>query len=547
MPGLGPLLLADVRNAHRAARARGPWKSADVVIVVFGLLLLAGAQGVVAWAVVRVLGDEAAAARLARALGGIPAELVAVRLLEGSLLVTVAAWLTLPVLTTGLDLRGRRLPPSQLLRHPLRVVEILAYSGMSTLARPPQALLSLTTLVALSPVLALPHPGAAAVAAVPFLALVVLISWAVGLGIDAVLTASRGREVALGLACALALLVALPAVMPPTRTLNGLEAVGPGASVLLISRDGQHGLLPIVARVAPGSAVVQAGVDGFAVEPFAYLAGLVAAGIAWTLWTFRRALLEPPRLGTGRPALLLAAVTRLPFLRDPLRALAEKELALLLRTMDAPLGLVVGLAGGAAVLAADGHAGLSAVALLPLIVVVEAAIPFNAFGLDRAGCDRYRLAPIDGRTTLLSKNVAWWWVAGLQAAPLLAALLGRHGPRIALSAALLHAALVLATTAWGNVVSIRAPTPREFWNFDSKEQAGGLTSLAFGVVASVVLLTVAVLTAVADAHLPTAGVLLPLGQAIGVGAAALAWAWGLSGAAREFDVRAEPMRRRLTS
>jgi hypothetical protein len=534
--GLRLLLSADVISAGRAARAGTALRSADaaLLLVLLALHLVATAGATV---FVRVLLTAPDAPPEAPAL--------ALLVLRSSLLVVVAAWLTLPIVTTGLEMRRSRLPPAHLLRFPVGVGVILLYSLGATLLRLPYLVLLATTLVALAPVAWLAHPGAALAAAAIFLLAVVPAAFVVALVLDATLTASRGRALALGLASALMLSVVLVPLVPLRTTGNGLEAVTRWGNVLLASRDGRRGVLPAVADAAPGAAVVAAGAGGARPAPFVHLAGMAAVVLLLSVAAFRRALLEPPRVGARPRGALFSRLARVPGLPDPLAALTEKELTLLLQTMDAALALVVALAAAGAALLGSRATAAAATLILPLNVLLTAALPFNPFGLDRAGVDRYRLAPVAGRQVVLSKNLAFFWLSALVAAPLLVALAARLGLAVAAGVALLHAGYLLACAAWGNVAGLDAAEPRELWNFDSRHQAGGLTSLAVGAVLAAGLVALGAAATWADARLGAAGLALPAAGLAATLGGLLAWRLGLAAAGRDFEASAHELRQRL--
>ena len=53
-----------------------------------------------------------------------------------------------------------------------------------------------------------------------------------------------------------------------------------------------------------------------------------------------------------------------------------------------------------------------------ILAMIEPAIVHNSFGLDARGVDRYRLLPLSSKEIVLSKNLAFFIVFGLQTLPL---------------------------------------------------------------------------------------------------------------------------------
>ncbi len=537
------LFAAERLNASRAASSKGSWKSADhaMLLAIFGLY----GVGQAALSIIALLLSRPTAPA---EILGIATPALARQLVELNLLNLFGAWLLMPLFARGLMVRGRSLSLAHLLQYPVSVREALISSTLSTLASGTFIGMALMTGLALVPLFALPHPAAAVIGAVPFVATCVALSWAIGVVTSALLSMARGRAIALGLASAILLLAATPALMSPHRTDDGMALRVLDHDVLLLSREGDRGLLHGLSRASPANAVVSLGHDGLRPKPLALLVGLALVSARAAALGFRRSLLHPPQVTTPRRGRLLssAPVTNLPWMRDPLRALAEKELQFLLQTMDAALVAIVGLVAAIVALRSDAYWWL-ALPLLPFMVISEVAIPTNAFGLDRGGVDRYGLAPVTARQVLLSKNVAWAWLAAWQSLPVLLALAARHGARVAVPAAIGQAAYVLIVTAWGNVVSVTAPAPREFWNFDSPQQTGGLTSQLALALAAAALGAAWVTASKLDMAMPGPDVALPatmLGVAL---AGSLAWVASLRWAERELGLHPDLLRERLVA
>jgi len=117
----------------------------------------------------------------------------------------------------------------------------------------------------------------------------------------------------------------------------------------------------------------------------------------------------------------------------------------------------------------------------------------NCFGLDRRAVDRYRLLPLSGRDVLLSKNLAYAMITAVQVGPLILAGAYRFGLVVGLAALCGAAAYWLLLVIWGNWVSVRHPAPREFFNFDNREQAGGILSQLYALAVEGALILVALI------------------------------------------------------
>jgi hypothetical protein len=166
-------------------------------------------------------------------------------------------------------------------------------------------------------------------------------------------------------------------------------------------------------------------------------------------------------------------------------------------------------------------------------------IPLNNFGLDGKAVDRYRLLPLSSRQVILSKNLAYVLLVLIElAAPVLVALF-RVGVPYTLACLCGCLAVCCLTMAWGNFVSIRSPAPREFFNFDSSEQAGGMLPILYSLAIWAVPggLGIGLMSIGPWAFL--GGEILLLGTAAGV------WAATLGPAGRQFETQAESMREKL--
>lgn len=112
-------------------------------------------------------------------------------------------------------------------------------------------------------------------------------------------------------------------------------------------------------------------------------------------------------------------------------------------------------------------AGLFQVFLLG-VFVLNAAPAFNAFGVDNRGVmDRLKLMPVTGKTILLSKNLAFLMIVGVQVTPLI--LLGswRLGVPMGVVGIVEAASLAAMYMAWGNWMSVNYPFKMQFFQFSS--------------------------------------------------------------------------------
>lgn len=166
------------------------------------------------------------------------------------------------------------------------------------------------------------------------------------------------------------------------------------------------------------------------------------------------------------------------------------------------------------------------------------SIAFNCFGLDSAlGFDRYTLFPLSGRSTLLSKNVAF---AALMVAPfatILPLAFWQLGPKVTFVGLMEFTATLLAYVACGNWFSVKQPYKMRFYRFAS---GGSLVDTVIGIMfASVPAALTVYLFAIEDAGAiwKIGGVLL---LTVGL------YLVSLSRAARALETGPEQIRRALS-
>ena len=94
--------------------------------------------------------------------------------------------------------------------------------------------------------------------------------------------------------------------------------------------------------------------------------------------------------------------------------------------------------------------------------------------------DRLKLMPVTGATILLSKNLAFMMIVGIQLAPLI--LLGswRLGPFVGAIGMLVAASMTAMYLAWGNWMSVNYPVKMQFFQFSSSH--GQVVEVLAGII-----------------------------------------------------------------
>jgi hypothetical protein len=331
-------------------------------------------------------------------------------------------WIVLPGLVREMQVSHPGVSATKLLRLPLSRTELFAAAVLGGFSHPAVMSLFLLTWVVLVPL------GAAT--GTLFVVACVALSWTVVLAVTVLL-----------------------------RTRAGLLAAT--LILLAVALYGRPWLPPALAARA--------------VDDSAALAGLVAwdvVAIAAAPVLLGSLLHGPP--SRGRRSRKTRPLVGLPGLPLPVGVTAEKELRYLSRTADALVAGGIGWCGAVYVLV-SGEPVPVLLALIPgLVVLAQPGAPLNAFGLDRAGIDRYRLLPLRGSEMLASKNLAFGALLLLQLLPLVLVAAWRFG---ALAAAALLFGLIayaFAAVVAGNFASARATAPREFHGVESIDQSGGI-------------------------------------------------------------------------
>ncbi len=521
MAGVSALLPFQWRAYWRSIRARSAWAGANMTMVlILGLLMIPSLFAGCIFAAARMRGDAAGQ-------GVMFAEIL--------LLSIFLAWFMLPILAAGIEARGQAVAPIRLLQFPLSTRQLFLIGVSGTLVQPIYWVLILASALCLIPLLAGPSPALGLTAGLLFIATSALVSWGVTLLGSALFASRRGREIAMATMTLFLIGIILMINLDIEMEQGVMRLEGLGQSILLMSADGSEGLLARGRSWLPTAWTARAALGEIVWIPM--LALLAAAAFAMSYWSLRHSIRHPQRAARGRGR--LRAIAPLPGLPPVLGSAARKEFNYLSRTMDAMLGLTLGLGGAGYLLLKSAPSILVLFFGIPVILLVISAMPMNCFGLDGRAVDRYRLLPLSGREVILSKNLAYFFVSALQLLPLILAGAIRFGPVTGLAAICFASSILLLFVLWGNSVSIRVPAPREFFNFDSKEQAGGIISqfyamLIWGIPGGVAMATQAL-----------GSLALLLGQLLFLALCLLVYRRRLAAAGRLFETKSDTMRDRL--
>lgn len=513
------------RAQQRDLRQRGAWRGSNVATVIVLACVGLVAQIVLSATALAALGAGETAAGLALAEAGLTGVLI--------------GWILLPILVHSIAGGGAGVVLQRLTQFPLTTGQLLVIGMTGALLQPVYWVLIVTTLLALAPLALAPVAGLGLLAGLLYVTAAAVVSWALSLAASAVMSSRFGREVALTVTAAL-IFSALPLTLGDVEFASGRATftIG-GREFLLLAADARSGWLVDMGRWLPAARVgaVARGEDpGWALLA---LAAAVVAGVWLSRASLKRLVLRPAEAPGGRRA-RTTAIKSLPGVPSVLGVPAVKELRYLLRTLDALLGFAFAVVAAVWMMVRPQDAHRVLVFCLPAIVLNEMVMPLNLFGLDGQAVDRYRLLPLTGTQVILGKNLAFVILVLLEIA--LPVLVGawRTGVVYAASAACAALAAVCLMMTWGNQVSVRSPAPRAFFNFDSKEQAGGILSMLGTTLLWLVPLFAGMIARElgGDPALLAAEALLLL-------VAATLYAMTVTGAGKEFDARAEEMRARL--
>lgn len=228
----------------------------------------------------------------------------------------------------------------------------------------------------------------------------------------------------------------------------------------LVQHDGRgHWLL--LSSSLPTSLVTRATLGRQSWVAICELAVLATVAFFTALWSFKKSLEVTPKRRSQKITIFNSF--RIP---GPVGGLAAKDFRYFRRLLDPYLGVLAAALGSLYLITADvASPGLFQVFLLS-VVVPNAPLAFNSFGLDnRAGMERLKLMPVTGTTILLSKNLAFLMIVGVQLTPLI--LLGgwRLGPLIGAIGIVEAASIAAMYMTWGNWMSVNHPLKMQFFHF----------------------------------------------------------------------------------
>lgn len=163
-----------------------------------------------------------------------------------------------------------------------------------------------------------------------------------------------------------------------------------------------------------------------------------------------------------------------------LGGLAGKDLRYFSRVLDVYIGFALAILYGFRLVVADAPSANAFRAVLIGVVLADAGVAFNSFGLDaRAAFDRYAVLPLRGAGVVRAKNIAFALLIAAQVFPLFALACWRFGAGTAAAALLQVVALACAFMAVGNVSSVRRKCGMRFYRFAA---GGSVLDYAVGAV-----------------------------------------------------------------
>ena len=458
--------------------------------------------------------------------------------LEQCLNTVLMGWLIVPIMVGSTSAEGRGLQPVRMGQFPLRDRDLLAIGFMGRLVQPVYWILIASSLLVLWPLGAVAVPAYGIFAGIVFLVFSALLAWSIELFGSALFSSRHGREMLmLGV---LILMIPLGMLIMGDFSMDDdlvTFALG-GHSVLLINMEGTEGLLTKIDIISPASWVISAGTGDSFIMNILLLVALAGLSGVLAKVSLRRVMLHPPSsLSSGKGATkFIAAPGWLPVALGPL---VIKEIRYLTRTLDHLMGVGMSVVGFAWIMIRPDHLNYVLTLGAANIILNEGAIPLNAFGLDGSGADRYRLLPLNGREILLTKNLAFFALAAMQLMPLALAGLLKGAWLLTLSTLLASGAVCLMVAVGGNYVSIQSPSPRAFFNFDSKEQSGGTLAMILSIL--IWAIPAGVFFGLYWLGMPA----VVLGMVVLFGIALAIYRWRLPAAGVAFEENSESMRGRL--
>lgn len=376
------------------------------------------------------------------------------RLLVQLLTAVFLVWL-FPLATN----RRETLGSPKWLHLPLSLKERFLVRAISMLL-PPSAWLALAGSVAiLYPLANARNPGAGVIAGLLFIAT----AWLTGLTIAHLLNSATWRL--------LLWIVALASLAAA-----GVYVIRGGASRDLLSLS-----------ISPAGLVVDAAMANWKV-PLAIMGILAAAAGSAALWSFQKSLAGDSVSGGRRKTI------GLPALPGRLGGLVAKDFIYFRRLLDTYLGLAAAMLACLYLVVAEEPSAGVFWSFIIVVFLCNAALAFNSFGLDnRAGLDRYMLLPLNGRAILLSKNIAYLTIVGVQLLPMFALAAWRLGATASAFGLIEAAATAFAYLAWGNWMSVSHPLKMQFFRFANSgaalvDEMGGMVFGSLPGIAMIYLL-----------------------------------------------------------
>lgn len=230
----------------------------------------------------------------------------------------------------------------------------------------------------------------------------------------------------------------------------------------LLQHDFGKNILSLLSSL-PTSLVARAALGTRSWVAVCELALLMTLAFFTALWSFKKSLGVTPKRRSQK-----VTIFNLFRISGPIGGLAIKDFRYFRRLLDPYLGVLAAALGSFYLITTDlASAGLFQVFLLG-VFVLNAAPAFNAFGVDNRGVmDRLKLMPVTGKTILLSKNLAFLMIVGVQVTPLI--LLGswRLGVPMGVVGIVEAASLAAMYMAWGNWMSVNYPFKMQFFQFSS--------------------------------------------------------------------------------
>jgi hypothetical protein len=242
--------------------------------------------------------------------------------------------------------------------------------------------------------------------------------------------------------------------------------------------------LPLT-QVVPTSLVTQAILGRHTALTLLLLALLCFAAYAAALWSLRLSLRHDGARAGRRGA--IAAIS----FPGKLGGLVAKDFKYFPRLLDVYLQALA--VGAGCVYLATAELPTLGIFLVFIVIffLLGAAVPFNAFGLDRSvGLDRYALFPLPGKAIIMSKNLAFLVVIAIQLTPLLLLAGWRLGLRAGGIGLVTAAAQAFAYLSFGNWMSVSHPVKMQFFRFASSGAAlaDALAGIVFGSLPGILLI-----------------------------------------------------------